>query len=116
VTQYTENRTGFRDRLSVPRLFFVALALVAVTLLAVNQTLTAGAVDAQVRLPVLAIACGAAVLALGIAFLVTRSRKHLNYSLERPPGFSPEKMAAHSGSSKPPQDAGVVSPLDETRN
>jgi two-component system phosphate regulon sensor histidine kinase PhoR len=55
------------------RLLFVALALVALTLLLVNQTLTAGAVDAHIRVEVLAISLGAAVLALVIAFLVSRS-------------------------------------------
>jgi two-component system, OmpR family, phosphate regulon sensor histidine kinase PhoR len=55
------------------RLLFVALALVAVTLLAVNQTLTANAVDAHIRVEVLVISLGAAVLALVIAFLVSRS-------------------------------------------
>jgi two-component system phosphate regulon sensor histidine kinase PhoR len=55
------------------RLLFVALALVALTLLLVDQTLTAGAVDAHIRVEVLAISLGAAVLALVIAFLVSRS-------------------------------------------
>jgi two-component system, OmpR family, phosphate regulon sensor histidine kinase PhoR len=55
------------------RLFFTALALVAVTLLAVNQILTANAVDTHVRVEVLAISLGAAVLGLGVAFLVSRS-------------------------------------------
>src|SRR5579863_7201105 len=55
------------------RLLFAALALVALTLLAVNQALTAGAVDTHVRVQVLVISGGAAVLALGIAFLVSRS-------------------------------------------
>ena len=55
------------------RLFWAALALVAVTLVAVNQTLTAGAVDPRVRVRVLAISWGAAVLALAVAVLVTRS-------------------------------------------
>jgi two-component system phosphate regulon sensor histidine kinase PhoR len=55
------------------RLLFVALALVALTLLLVNQTLAAGAVDAHIRVEVLAISLGAAVLALVIAFLVSRS-------------------------------------------
>jgi two-component system, OmpR family, phosphate regulon sensor histidine kinase PhoR len=55
------------------RLFFAALALVAVTLVAVNQTLTAAAVDPHTRVQVLALSFGAAVLALVVAFLVTRS-------------------------------------------
>lgn len=55
------------------RLFFAALALVAVTLIAVNQTLMAGAVDAHARVQVLGISLGAALLALAVAFLVTRS-------------------------------------------
>lgn len=55
------------------RLLFAALALVALTLLAVNRTLTANAVDTPVRVQVLAIAFGGAALALGIAFLVSRS-------------------------------------------
>jgi len=55
------------------RLFFAALVLVAVTLIAVNQTLMAGAVDAHARVQVLAISLGAALLALAVAFLVTRS-------------------------------------------
>ncbi len=55
------------------RLFFAALALVAVTLLAVNQTLTANAVDTHVRVQVLAISLAAAGLGLGVAFLVSRS-------------------------------------------
>ena len=55
------------------RLLFVALALVALTLLLVNQTLTAGGVDAHIRVEVLSISLGAAVVALVIAFLVSRS-------------------------------------------
>src|SRR5579863_1803787 len=55
------------------RLLFVALALLALTLLAVNQTLTASAVDTRIRVQVLAISLAAAVLALGIAFLISRS-------------------------------------------
>jgi len=55
------------------RLFFAALVLVAVTLIAVNQTLMAGAVDAHARVQVLAISLSAALLALAVAFLVTRS-------------------------------------------
>lgn len=55
------------------RLLFAALALVAVTLLAVNRTLTANAADTHVRVQVLVISGGAAALALGIAFLVSRS-------------------------------------------
>jgi two-component system phosphate regulon sensor histidine kinase PhoR len=55
------------------RLLFAALALVVLTLLAVNQALTANAVDPHVRAQALAISFGGAVLALGIAFLVSRS-------------------------------------------
>jgi two-component system phosphate regulon sensor histidine kinase PhoR len=55
------------------KLLFTALALVALTLLAIDQILTAGAVDAAVRIRVLVISCGAAVLALGVAVLVSRS-------------------------------------------
>jgi two-component system phosphate regulon sensor histidine kinase PhoR len=78
------------DRLKVPvrfmtssllrRLVIAALALLALTLLAVDYTLTTysqqrtGApVDAAVRIQVLAIALGAAVVALGAALVVSRS-------------------------------------------
>ncbi len=58
------------------RLLLMALALLAVTLFAVDYTLTrpAGELSAsQVRERILAISAGAALLALFIAFLVSRS-------------------------------------------
>jgi two-component system phosphate regulon sensor histidine kinase PhoR len=55
------------------RLLIMAFVLVAVTLFAVNYTLTTDLRPAQVRERILAISLGSALLALGVAFLVSRS-------------------------------------------
>ncbi len=55
------------------RLLLMALALVAVTLFAVDYTLTADLRAAQVRERILAISLGSSLLALCVAFLVSRS-------------------------------------------
>ncbi len=55
------------------RLLLVALAMVAITLVAVDRTLTSIEATREVRQRILGISLGSAALALGIAFLVSRS-------------------------------------------